>query len=107
MPSESQNKENEPKGSRITIVIAAIAAIVTPCAYLLNGSHRRVYQVLAKVSDVVSWLHWRNNDFTKSIGIVGIASYSLIFFVAFIVTVALFWWLLALPAKKQKDTHKA
>jgi hypothetical protein len=46
----------------------------------------------------VSWLHWKNNDFTKSVGIVGVASYSIILIATSAMAIALFWWLLPLGA---------
>lgn len=174
MPPDAKTKDAEPKSSRVSLAIAAIAAILTPGAYLLglsyyrgylsafgvrsdgfpisapdiyvfsyqtvgyfllalgevsvkalnnifsppliyltgvtlaalvgaiylllrlarNGPHPKIQRVLAKVKSVVSQLHWKNNDFTKSVGIVGVGSYSVVILVTSLAAITLFWWLL-------------
>lgn len=178
MPPDTQAKETEPKSSRVSLAIAAIAAVLTPGAYLLglsyyqgylsafgvesdgfpisapdvyvfsyqtvgyfllalgelsvkainkvfsppiiywasailivlvgaiyflmklarNGPHPRIQRTLVKIKAAISWFHWKNNDFTKSVGIVGVASYSAILLVTSAAAIALFWWLLPLSA---------
>lgn len=44
------------------------------------------------VSSVVRYLHWKNNNFTRSIGIVGIASYGLMTSLFVLIMIAIFWW---------------
>jgi hypothetical protein len=60
--------------------------------------HPQLRTLFEKIKGVVSWLHWKNNDFTKSIGIVGVASYTLLILATASMSVALFWWLLPLSA---------
>lgn len=60
--------------------------------------HPQLRKLLKKIKWGISWLHWKNNDFTKSVGIVGVASYTVIFLLAAAGAVALFWWLLPLSA---------
>ena len=68
------------------------------------GPHARIQQVLSKVKAVASWLHWKNNDFTKSVGIVGVASYSVVLLGTSAAAIALFWWLLPLGAHSKGQT---
>ncbi|MBV5295092.1 MAG: hypothetical protein JZU58_22370 [Curvibacter lanceolatus] len=60
--------------------------------------HPLVQRFFEQVKRIISWLHWENNDFTKSIGIVGVASYSLVLLASVLISIALFWWLLPLSA---------
>lgn len=83
--------------------VSAILIVVVGVIYLLlrlarNGPHPRIQRVLSKVKFVVSRFHWKNNDFTKSVGIVGVASYSAVLFITSVAAIALFWWLLPLSA---------
>lgn len=178
MPSDTKNKPEASQCSRVSLVIAAVAAVLTPGAYLLGLSyyqgylsafgvesegfpisapdvyvfsyqsvgyfllmlgevsvktlekvlspplvywvsttltllitgiflllrlsrtkpHPRIQRVLSKIKAVVSWLHWKNNDFTKSVGIIGIASYSVVLLGTSAAAIALFWWILPLGA---------
>lgn len=69
-----------------------------------KGPHPLLRKLFEKIKKIVSWLHWKNNDFTKSIGIVGLASYTLVLLASVSVAIALFWWLLPLSAyAKGKD----
>lgn len=63
-----------------------------------KGPHPKLRKLLEKIKGVVSWLHWKNNDFTKSLGIVGVASYGFAALATASMAVALFWWLLPLSA---------
>lgn len=58
----------------------------------------RLRKLFEKIKGVISWLHWKNNDFTKSVGIVGVASYTLIALLTAAGAIALFWWALPLSA---------
>lgn len=60
--------------------------------------HPQLRHILNKINLIVSWLHWKNNDFTKSIGIVGVASYTFSVVLTAAAAIALFWWLLPLSA---------
>jgi len=44
------------------------------------------------LSSVISYFHWKNNNFTKSLGIIGVASYGFLAFLAIIGMIAVFWW---------------
>jgi hypothetical protein len=60
--------------------------------------HPGLRRRLERIKDVFSWLHWENNDFTKSVGIVGVASYSILSLATALMSVAIFWWYLPLSA---------
>lgn len=82
----------------IAILIILVGAIYLLFRLARNGPHPRIQRALSKVKAIVARFHWKNNDFTKSVGIVGVASYSLVLLVASVAAVALFWWLLPLSA---------
>lgn len=70
--------------------------------YLLKAVRKnpssRLRKFLDKIKRVISLLHWKNNDFTRSIGIVGMASYTIIVLLTAAGAVSLFWWILPLSA---------
>lgn len=63
-----------------------------------TGHNPHIQQALPKVKAVASWLHWKNNDFIKSVGIVFVPSYSVLLLGTFTIAIALFWWTLPLEA---------
>jgi hypothetical protein len=63
--------------------------------------HPIMLKLFEKIKIAVSWLHWKNNDFTKSVGIVGVASYSLLLLATVSIAVALFWWWLPMSASEK------
>lgn len=81
----------------------AILVIFAGVIYLLlkivrSGLHPRIKNTLEKIYYSVSRLHWRNSDFTKSVGIVGVASYSVVLVALLAAAIALFWWMFPLAA---------
>jgi len=93
----------------IYLAIGAAVVLISFIYWLLkstrHGFHPRIQWILCKVKVVVSWLHWKNNDFTKSIGIVGLASYGVIAFATAAMAIAILWWLLPMSAySKGHDT---
>jgi hypothetical protein len=82
--------------------VGILMGLVSGIYWLLRstrvGFHPRIQRALTKVKAVASWFHWRNNDFTKSMGIVGVASYGVFLIVTSAAAIALFWWLLPLGA---------
>ncbi|HUW51773.1 MAG TPA: hypothetical protein VMV75_12235 [Sulfuricella sp.] len=60
--------------------------------------HPLLCKLFEKVKWIVSKLHWKNNDLTRSVGFVVIPSYGLLSILSVSITVALFWWLLPLSA---------
>lgn len=83
--------------------VGAILIVIVGLIYLLlrlarSDPHPRIQRALSKVKSVVSRFHWKNNDFTKSVGIVGVASYSIVLLITSVAAIALFWWLLPLSA---------
>lgn len=63
-----------------------------------RGPRPRLSLAFNSAKRLISWLHWKNNDFTKSIGIVGLISYSALAAISSIAVVAVSWWLLPLGA---------
>ncbi|RWX48454.1 hypothetical protein VT99_10933 [Candidatus Electrothrix marina] len=53
---------------------------------------------LPKIEKILSWLHWKNNKLTKSVGIVVIATYLIAIFFYISLSLAIFWWLFYLPS---------
>lgn len=80
------------------ILCLSIGGIYWLIKAVRKGPHPRLQCLLGKINSIVSWLHWKNNDFTKSIGIVGVASYTLLVVLTASAGIALFWWLLPLGA---------
>jgi len=81
-------------------------AFLTYCIYMLlrftrSGSHPRIQWILSKVKVIVSRLHWKNNDFTKALGIVGLTSYGVIALATTAVSIALFWWIISMSARSK------
>lgn len=54
-----------------------------------------------RIKQLISLLHWKNNDFTRSVGIAGAASYVIILFAYGAMAVALFWWFFPLSAQSK------
>ncbi len=63
-----------------------------------TGPNPHIQRALSKVKAGLSWLHWKNNDFIKAVGIVCVASYSVLLLGTFTIAIALFWWALPLDA---------
>lgn len=59
---------------------------------------RKLYNILARVT---SYLHWKNNSFTKALAIVVVPSYGAITALYLVVIICLFWWLIPLAAGKK------
>lgn len=80
------------------ILCLLIAGIYWLLKSVRKGPYSLLQKLLEKIKSIVSWLHWKNNDFTKSIGIVGVASYTFVLVLTASAAIALFWWLLPLGA---------
>lgn len=83
-------------------VFGILCLLIGGIYWLLKSIRKYPYSQLLrlqnKINSIVSWLHWKNNDFTKSVGIVGVASYTFLVVLTASTAIALFWWLLPLGA---------
>jgi hypothetical protein len=50
------------------------------------------------IKQILSYLHWQNNNFTKAISTVGFLSYLILFVIYLLIAVALFWFALPLAS---------
>lgn len=73
--------------------------------WLLKATKRadrtRETVLLNRIKGLISRLHWKNNNFTKSVGIAGVASYVVVLLAYGAMAVALFWWLFPLSAQSK------
>lgn len=88
----------------IIIVLAVILAVYLAIKHFKNVELLKKTKFWRLVGSIFSKLHWKNNDFTKAVGIVGVSSYGVIFLLSLIAMVGVFWWLLPYTAyvKAQK-----
>lgn len=86
----------------VYFVVGALCFFIGGIYFLIKAARKGprplLRKLLEKIKGLVSWLHWTNNDLTKSIGIVGLASYTIALIASVSVSIALFWWLLPLAA---------
>lgn len=82
------------------LALLGFSSIVAGIYWLIKLSKNRKIAVdsLGRIKAVVSWMHWKNNDFTKSVGIVGFASYGIFLIIYVVIASTLLWWLLPLSA---------
>lgn len=81
-----------------SIIFICITLIYWLLKVVKVGLHPKAKNILDRIKQVTAWLHWKNNDFTKSVGIVGVASYGVIVIAGSAMSIALFWWLLPMSA---------
>lgn len=86
-------------------VLLGFFSVVASIYWLIKLSKNRKIAVdsLSRIKTFVSWMHWKNNDFTKSVGIVGFASYGIFLIIYVVIVSALLWWLLPLSAFKKGE----
>lgn len=83
-------------GCYIAVLIVLVGIIYLLFRFVIPNP--TIQGALAKVKAIFSRFHWKNNDFTKSVGIVAVASYLVVAIITSVAAIALFWWLLYLSA---------
>lgn len=79
-------------------LVLSIGTVYWVIKLVKRGPLPHLSQGFDRVKRLISWLHWKNNDFTKSVGIVGLLTYSALVAISSIGAVAIFWWLLPIGA---------
>ncbi len=82
--------------------LGAISALVF-CIYVyLKSDKGELHPHIQRIVDIAKAefrkLHWKSDDFTRSIWIVGLTSFALIFFAFCVILFAVTWWLVPLNA---------
>ncbi|MEZ9822972.1 hypothetical protein AB4238_20495 [Shewanella sp. 10N.286.45.A1] len=61
-----------------------------------NESSSLTINLTSKFKSVISYLHWKNNDFTKAVGVTGLAFYSILSILYVLIFLVVFWY--AIPS---------
>jgi hypothetical protein len=85
----------------VAIFLLSVGSIYWLLKTAKQTNRPREQKLLGNIKKIISLLHWKNNDFTKSVGIVGVASYVLVLLAFGAMAVALFWWLFPLSAQSK------
>ncbi|WP_444933046.1 hypothetical protein [Microbulbifer sp. JTAC008] len=85
---------------RIIYTLIAFCSFIGLCYWIIKSKKRSNSKLKRflwlQIKKIISYLHWKNNDFTKAVGIAGLASYGILSILYVLAFIAVFWF--AIPA---------
>ncbi|MCC4833831.1 hypothetical protein LMH66_14400 [Shewanella sp. 10N.7] len=84
----------------IIYTISVVFGFIGLCYYSIKKKKKTPLKsmnyFMEKCKGLISYFHWKNNDFTKAVGIAGLASYGVLSILYALLFLAIFWF--AIPA---------
>ncbi len=82
---------------KVIYTLGVISSFIGLCYWMIKrkkSPDSKIKQWLRiRTKELISYLHWENNDFTKAVGIAGLASYGVLSILYVLAFLAIFWFM--------------